>query len=323
MDNNTIIIYDNKSSDPNLFYLKFQDCSIANLIVSLLALFHNILFATIAYRLQWFEFYQFFLICNQVIADIISSIFWILKASVNIIMVNLDCVRISDTCTVSLYLTFLATLPVRISLSASQKAAIGIAIDRLYLLIFPYRWIKRTTQYRVFLIGVAWTWAILQETLPILILSKTLLVTDWDLQNSVVEYLLASSVADSLLLLILYIIAGVVSASFCKRATKGTKNTRVYCSRMEITQRKIVMRVNALAFLTIISHFLMAIVLFTTSSTIIPWIKFPEAVPIGLSYSIWPLYIFAWRDVKFRRELKKIVISRTSTPKQEEMEDKS
>lgn len=151
-------------------------------------------------------------------------------------------------------LAYLTNLCLRLALNASQKAAIAVAINRLHLLLLPHRWIHRSTWYRYGLIGFAWTWAVGQEMIPVLVF----LLSNAELHNGLFYYQVFSSAVNSIFLIISYIITIVVSPKFCKRAMKGAKSIRVYCSNMEQTQRLLAKRVNALAFFTVVSHILLA-----------------------------------------------------------------
>lgn len=289
--------------EPEYQHREVLYCSTIGLIASVLGLLHNIVFATVAYRLKWFEFYQFFLICNQIISDITTYIFYIIYSCFSVTLLVLDCENGQLMYDFTVDFSYLTNFPIRVAIIASQKAAIVIAIDRLYLLLRPYRWIRLSVWYRYGLIGVAWTWAIGQEMVAALIFVSSPQV--W--HSGLFYYQVSSSAITSLILIILYIITAFVSPSFCKRATRGTSSIRIFCADMETTQRRVIRRVNTLAFLTVSSHILLGLTHFTMNSPN-AWTAAPIIAAVAIWYGIWPIYIFCWRDKVFRNELKKCCV---------------
>lgn len=93
------------------------------------------------------------------------------------------------------------------------------------------------------------------------------------------------------------------SSTFCSRVVDGqTRHLSVCWRGMEKHQRKIVVRVAALSALNLLSHMCMLLgllVVFVAPQKV--------AMTLGMLSTIWPLYVYAWRDKKFREKLKYVL----------------
>lgn len=287
----------------------------AEIIVTLFGILHNSLFLLISYRLKWFKYCQYFLICNQAVADWTSSVFWCFESTRHMITALTDAipVELNGTCqdAVQVAATYFSDLPASIAINASQKSAIAIGFDRLFLLLFPHTWVKLSVSYRFSLIVIVWLWAVFEQIVPLL---YAYVETQGRGLVDMVAYAIRFNtrvipflqLADSVCLGFLSIAAPFASATFCRRAMNGNGAVSVFCGGMEGVNRRIIKRVNILACLTIVSH------LFLSLAIVAITLNLGEpatgiTIPIVLSYAIWPMYIFAWKDDTFRGELKKIL----------------
>lgn len=253
------------------------------------------------------------LICNQLIADLTSSIFCavIFSGGLTYYVTVYHEGHWPELLRVWPYL-FLILLPPRIALSASQKSAIMVGFDRIFLLFFPHKWVRMGGRYRNGLVTIVWEWAISQEIWPYDLLYAPSSTNSYAPYKKYMIYYYALSAVDiSLLLIILYIFIMFASAKFCQRAANGNESIQVYCHGLEETQRTIVARIKILALLTVISHLLMSVAVLSVNSlsSCTSMTVFGTCLPVGLCFTILPLYVFAWKDAVFREELIKVLES--------------
>lgn len=277
----------------------FPQQNIATFVTATLGFFHNLLFLAVAYQLDWFRFYQFYLISNQIIADIATTFFWGLNSAGGMA----TCYWPSLCCSGGLdYVSAaLVELPETIALDLCQKSALMIGIDRLFLLLYPLKWIRLTSRYRFLLISIAWTWSIVQKTWPILYSLLTHIV---DEPHWLYDYMWSSCIVVSSFIIIINLIICFSSSSFCSRVINGQTQLSVYWSGMEKYQRKIVVRVGTLSVLTLLSHMCMLLgylVVFATPQDV--------GTTLVMLSTIWPLYVCAWKDKRFREKLKIVLRS--------------
>lgn len=269
------------------------------ILIASVGVVHNGIFITVARRLEWFKSYQFYLICNQIIADLTTGLICVNSCILTMIhnILDIDLCKFINRSSV---FWFILALPFRCALNCSQKSAVIVGFDRLFLIGYPHKWIKLTARYRFALIAVAWVWAIAEEALPIACFLEP--TERWDAcRDTINDFYKYSWLVNSLVLMIVYTVLASASSTFCERAVYGNKALHVFGSRLDQVQRDIFTRVRLLALLNVGSHMLMILALFLI------WFDLSEAMCVALCYTILPIYIFAWRDEKVRDELKKIL----------------
>lgn len=286
-------------------------------IVGLLGIVHNALLLTVAYRIKWFQYSQFFLIINQSMVDLLASIAWTVEA-VRILLST-------SQQTITVLNCILINLPANILFTLSQRCALTVAFDRLFSLLFPFRWMRLSDFYRFFLIALAVIWATAQESCWLFVAgvsNETCFVPESQCyrlpeggmgqgDGFVASFVfgLTSDFGASALIILFYIIIPCLSATLCKRVICGQENVQVYCSNMEQQQRRILVRVRLMSFATVGSYLCtMCIGLFFTDS-VIPnsSVLFTIFMALSLLNTVPPLYLFAWKDEAFRCELKQIL----------------
>lgn len=105
-------------------------------VSSFLALIHNALFSVVAYKLNWFNQPQFFLICNQVVVDLTENLFHALVAAGESTPWYWALARESANLNPRFrVILFLCTLCLNMALDISQKSSLIVAIDRFNFVV--------------------------------------------------------------------------------------------------------------------------------------------------------------------------------------------
>lgn len=304
-------IYTNvRSCTPSLFF-------IAVAIVTFFGIVHNALLLTVAYRIKWFRYSQFFLIIFQSIVDLLMSIAWTINSARILSSTNGQMI--------SAFNCVLTNLAPNILFTLSQRCALAVAFDRLLSLLFPFRWMRLTDSYRFALIAVGVFGATLQETCWLYFASAgkdTCTVPESQCyrlpqgglkkgDNLNFSFFIGriSDLTSSILIVCFYIVLPCLSATLCKRVICGQENVQVYCNNMEQQQRRILVRVRLMSLATVGTYMCTTCIglifldcLVSSNSDL-----YTIFMALSLLNTVPPLYLFAWKDEAFRCELKQIL----------------
>lgn len=301
--------------------------TIATLILCIIGFCHNIILLVVAHRIKWFQHCQYFLIVNQTVVDLFTSFIFGFSA---IRTLSYSLTQTPDIMTVgNCNLIYLAA---NILFTCTQRCALIVAFDRLYSVLFPFSWLRRSEYYRYGLISFAWIMAIWPEIAWLFSVSlgfdyagdqynlygvpicmprcEANIVTGAEILFQIEN---AFDNAFSILIIVFYIIIPTLSATVCKRVACGQEHVTVYWSGMEQHQRALLNRVKVMSFATVFIYlcteftgtFMMDYLpnLFKGGDK---YFIYPIATAVSMMNTVPSLYVFAWKDDNVRRELKKI-----------------
>lgn len=317
---------------------------IAVAIVGVLGIIHNSFLLVIAYRIQWFRYSQFFLIIFQSLVDLLTSIAWTLEALR--ILSTLSTFLPTSSQTITVLNCILINLPANILFTLSQRCVLTVAFDRLFSLLFPFRWMRLTACYRFALIASAVIWATGQESFMLYVAgigNETCFIEESqcyrlpqggsqenDAFMSAFVFGRASDFGASALIILFYIVIPCLSATICKRVICGQEKVQVYCSNLEKQQRLILVRVRLMSLTTVGTYMCtMCIGLVFVDYLVSSYsMLFTIFMAISLLNTVPPLYLFAWKDEAFRLQLKQILrqifgfcVVKKNDTKQDQSED--
>lgn len=122
----------------------------------------------------------------------------------------------------------------------------------------------------------------------------------------------ASDIFAFALTILFYTVIPALAADFCKRVKCGNPNVEVYWSGMEAEQQRMLVRVQLVTFATLINYFVtLGLGTFWTDILLNDEFGVSLMQTIGVALilmnTVLSVYLFAWKDPPFRRELKKLL----------------
>lgn len=141
----------------NLLYQSFPGYWVI-FFVGVVGLFNNVILLIVAYRLGWFHEPQYALIIGQTCHDAILALMIIIQSVFQITY------YFSNAPELFRQLWFLILcIPVEIFQDLDQITSMMIALDRVFSALAPNQWASLGYTYRLIMLALAWTWAILED----------------------------------------------------------------------------------------------------------------------------------------------------------------
>lgn len=294
--------------------LNLQTGSWLLFVISLIGVINNLILLTIAYRLQWFRQPHYVLILHQSFIDMLNAILMTIEGIYPLIYYYTGTPNIlSQAVCTGLY------VPFQIAQDLGQRTSLMVAIDRLVNAIVPFRWAALGYRYRLVMLGIAWTWSIIEETTYLAFVKDvclTVCYSEFSYPSSWWDWVAtASDTFASAAIIIAYIALPPLSGKVLSRLNCSTLVVAI--DNMEQRQQEMVRRVRRLSVLTIISYVCTTFVSFTwcditqsvgKSMTLYQMaFMYPFAAVMSALNTVLPLFLFIWREPSVRQQLSQLV----------------
>lgn len=280
--------------------------------VGLVGVINNTLLLLVAHRLQWLYQPQYALIVAQTCVDMLLSVLMIAQSLYPLSFYYTGTPNIlTQAGCVGWY------IPFQIAQDADQRTSLMVAIDRLINAIVPFQWAALGWSYRLIMLGIAWSWALVEELTWLAFTEDVcvkICITDSYPSSGWDTFVMVSDTLSSAIIIFSYLILPPLSGSVLKRL--NCSHLVVAIDHMEQREREIVRRVRRLSVLTIVSYVCTTFVGFTLcdimemqGNQLDEYQKAFLEPFIGVlcsSSAVIPLFLFAWREPSVREQLHKI-----------------